>query len=192
MPQLVAFSLLVSILYIGDVLSTRTKSWLPGFVLPSYLLGYWTFFPADIVAIAGFQTPIVIWRSSCLSPIWARCCRCANCGPMENGCGVALGDCGHRRTAFHRGFVGAGLGNRRCWCTTAGGRGGILVDHVTSCGRGRADQPFGAGDPDLCHAGVRRLPAHGHHAEARRKPCCVATAPVTGRGRRINRRSRHQ
>ena len=61
MPQLVAFSLLVSILYIGDVLSTRTKSWLPSVFVCAvlFLLGYWTFFPADIVAIAGFQTPIV-------------------------------------------------------------------------------------------------------------------------------------
>ncbi|WP_323804067.1 hypothetical protein [Sulfitobacter litoralis] len=61
MPQLIAFSLLAAILYIGDVLSTRTKSWLPSVFVCAvlFLLGYWTFFPADIVAIAGFQTPIV-------------------------------------------------------------------------------------------------------------------------------------
>ncbi|MEX3314288.1 hypothetical protein [Sulfitobacter sp. PS-8MA] len=61
MPQLVAFSILAAILYIGDVLSTRTKSWLPSVFVCAvlFLLGYWTFFPKDIVAIAGFQTPIV-------------------------------------------------------------------------------------------------------------------------------------
>lgn len=61
MPQLIAFSLLAAILYIGDVLSTRTKSWLPSVFVCAvlFLVGYWTFFPKDIVAIAGFQTPIV-------------------------------------------------------------------------------------------------------------------------------------
>lgn len=61
MPQLVAFSLLAAILYLGDVVTTRTRSWLPSVFVCAvlFLLGYWTFFPQDIVAIAGFQTPIV-------------------------------------------------------------------------------------------------------------------------------------
>lgn len=61
MPQLLAFSLLAAALYIGDVISTRTRSWLPSVFVCAvlFLLGYWTFFPQDIVQIAGFQTPIV-------------------------------------------------------------------------------------------------------------------------------------
>lgn len=61
MPQLLAFAILALILFIGDAVSTRTKSWLPSVFVCAvlFLLGYWTFFPTDIVALAGFQTPIV-------------------------------------------------------------------------------------------------------------------------------------
>jgi len=61
MPQLLAFSLLALILWIGDVVSTRTRSWLPSVFVCAvlFLVGYWTFFPQDIVQVAGFQTPIV-------------------------------------------------------------------------------------------------------------------------------------
>ena len=61
MPQLLAFSLLALILWIGDVVSTRTRSWLPSVFVCAilFLAGYWTFFPEDIVQTAGFQTPIV-------------------------------------------------------------------------------------------------------------------------------------
>lgn len=61
MPQLLAFAILALILYVGDVVSTRTKSWLPSVFVCAvlFLLGYWTFFPTDIVELAGIQTPIV-------------------------------------------------------------------------------------------------------------------------------------
>lgn len=61
MPQLLAFSIIALILFIGDAISTRTKSWLPSVFVCAilFMLGYWTFFPQDIVALAGFQTPIV-------------------------------------------------------------------------------------------------------------------------------------
>lgn len=61
MPQLLAFSVIALILFVGDAVSTRTKSWLPSVFVCAilFLLGYWTFFPQDIVALAGFQTPIV-------------------------------------------------------------------------------------------------------------------------------------
>ena len=61
MPQLLAFSILALILWIGDVVSTRTRSWLPSVFVCAilFLVGYWTFFPEDIVQVAGFQTPIV-------------------------------------------------------------------------------------------------------------------------------------
>jgi hypothetical protein len=61
MPQLLAFAIIALILAIGDAIATRTKSWLPSVFVCAilFLLGYWTFFPQDIVAVAGFQTPIV-------------------------------------------------------------------------------------------------------------------------------------
>ncbi|TGN67717.1 hypothetical protein E4L95_04005 [Paracoccus liaowanqingii] len=61
MPQLLAFTLLALILWIGDIVSTRARSWLPSVFVCAllFLAGYWTFFPEDIVQTAGFQTPIV-------------------------------------------------------------------------------------------------------------------------------------
>ncbi|RJE81431.1 hypothetical protein [Paracoccus sp. JM45] len=61
MPQLLAFSILAFILWVGDIVSVRTRSWLPSVFICAllFLFGYWTFFPQDIVEIAGFQTPIV-------------------------------------------------------------------------------------------------------------------------------------
>nr|WP_295708285.1 hypothetical protein [uncultured Halomonas sp.] len=61
MPQLAAFAILVFILYIGDVVALRTKSKLPSVFVCAvlFLLGYWTFFPANIVEIAGIPTPVV-------------------------------------------------------------------------------------------------------------------------------------
>lgn len=62
MPQLLAFSIIALILFIGDAVSTRTKSVLPSVFVCAilFLIGYWTFFPKEIVALAGFQTPVVM------------------------------------------------------------------------------------------------------------------------------------
>jgi hypothetical protein len=61
MPQLAAFAILAFILYIGDVAATRSKSKLPSVFICAvlFLLGYWTFFPENIVEIAGIPTPVV-------------------------------------------------------------------------------------------------------------------------------------
>lgn len=61
MPQLAAFALLTLILFVGDVAATRTRSRLPSIFVCAvlFLVGYWTFFPQDIVQVAGFGTPIV-------------------------------------------------------------------------------------------------------------------------------------
>jgi len=61
MPQLAAFALLVFILYIGDVAAVRSKSKLPSVFICAvlFLIGYWTFFPENIVEIAGISTPVV-------------------------------------------------------------------------------------------------------------------------------------
>ncbi|PKG48591.1 MULTISPECIES: hypothetical protein [Halomonadaceae] len=61
MSQLAAFAILAFILYIGDVAALRTKSKLPSVFVCAvlFLIGYWTFFPANIVEIAGIPTPVV-------------------------------------------------------------------------------------------------------------------------------------
>lgn len=61
MPQLAAFAILALILYIGDVVALRTKSKLPSVFICAvlFLIGYWTFFPENIVDIAGIPTPVV-------------------------------------------------------------------------------------------------------------------------------------
>ena len=52
----VCFSLLMVILYIGDVVSIKTKAWIPSVFVCGvlFILGYWTIFPQNIVEVAGF------------------------------------------------------------------------------------------------------------------------------------------
>jgi hypothetical protein len=61
MSLLMAFSIVLIALALGDIISTKTKAFIPSVFVTAllFLFGYWTFFPADIVDIAGFQTPIV-------------------------------------------------------------------------------------------------------------------------------------
>ncbi|MEH7122621.1 hypothetical protein V7122_17850 [Bacillus sp. JJ1532] len=60
MSQMLALVIVVFILYIGDFISTRTKAWIPSVFVSAvlFLIGYWTFFPKDIVPIAGVP-PVV-------------------------------------------------------------------------------------------------------------------------------------
>jgi len=60
MSQMLALVIVVGILYIGDAVSVRTKAWIPSVFISAvlFLIGYWTFFPKDIVAIAGVP-PVV-------------------------------------------------------------------------------------------------------------------------------------
>ncbi|WP_426617466.1 hypothetical protein [Raoultella sp. R2A007] len=62
MPQMVALFLIIFILYMGDVISTRTKAWIPSVFVCAvlFLAGYWTFFPADIISQAGINTPVAL------------------------------------------------------------------------------------------------------------------------------------
>ncbi|WP_091124519.1 hypothetical protein [Gilliamella intestini] len=62
MPQIVALVLLLIILYFGDIVSTRTKAWIPSVFVCAvlFLVGYWTFFPSDIVARAGIPSVVAI------------------------------------------------------------------------------------------------------------------------------------
>ncbi len=55
MSQMLALVILLFILFIGDVVAVRTKAWIPSVFISAilFLIGYWTFFPEDIVSIAG-------------------------------------------------------------------------------------------------------------------------------------------
>ncbi len=61
MSLLMAFSIVLIILAVGDIISTKTKAFIPSVFVAAllFLIGFWTFFPEDIVSLAGFQTPIV-------------------------------------------------------------------------------------------------------------------------------------
>lgn len=60
MSQMLALTILLAILYIGDIVATRTKAWIPSVFVCAilFLIGYWTIFPEDIVSIAGIG-PVV-------------------------------------------------------------------------------------------------------------------------------------
>lgn len=62
MSQMLALLLIVMILYIGDAISVRTKAWIPSVFVCAvlFLIGYWTFFPKDIVSVAGITTPVAV------------------------------------------------------------------------------------------------------------------------------------
>lgn len=55
MSQMLALVIIVFIMFAGDYAAIRTKAWVPSiFVCATlFLIGYWTFFPKDIVSIAG-------------------------------------------------------------------------------------------------------------------------------------------
>ncbi|RHW40368.1 hypothetical protein D1B31_12530 [Neobacillus notoginsengisoli] len=60
MSQMLALVIIVGILLIGDLVAVRTKAWVPSMFVCAvlFLAGYWTFFPKDIVSIAGVP-PVV-------------------------------------------------------------------------------------------------------------------------------------
>jgi len=60
MSQMLALVIIVFILFIGDAVATRTKAWVPSIFVCAvlFLIGYWTFFPKEIVSIAGVP-PVV-------------------------------------------------------------------------------------------------------------------------------------
>lgn len=61
MSLLMAFSVVLVVLAIGDIVSTKTKAFIPSVFVAAllFLFGFWTFFPQDIVDLAGFQKPII-------------------------------------------------------------------------------------------------------------------------------------
>ncbi|WP_432662916.1 hypothetical protein R9X47_20305 [Wukongibacter baidiensis] len=61
MSLLMAFSVVLVILSIGDIVSTKSKAFIPSVFVAAllFLFGFWTFLPQDVVALAGFQKPII-------------------------------------------------------------------------------------------------------------------------------------
>ena len=57
---IVAMLVLCIVYAIGDTIGTLTKAWIPSVFVVAvlFLLGYWTFFPKDIVTLAGFGAPL--------------------------------------------------------------------------------------------------------------------------------------
>jgi MFS family permease len=62
MSQMLALVILMLILFIGDLVAVRTKAWVPSIFVCAvlFLLGYWTFFPQDIVALAGVPPVVAV------------------------------------------------------------------------------------------------------------------------------------
>lgn len=60
MSQMLALVIVILILFAGDIVAVRTKAWVPSVFISAilFLAGYWTFFPKDIVSIAGIP-PVV-------------------------------------------------------------------------------------------------------------------------------------
>lgn len=60
MTLIFAFCVVLGVLSIGDVISAKTKAFVPSVFVAAllFLFGFWTFFPADIVTLAGLGGPI--------------------------------------------------------------------------------------------------------------------------------------
>lgn len=60
MNNIVAFLILAIVYYIGEFVGTKTKAWIPSVFVTAtlFLIGYWTFFPKDIVVLAGMGPPL--------------------------------------------------------------------------------------------------------------------------------------
>lgn len=60
MDSITAFLILAALYFTGEFIGTKTKAWVPSvFVIASFFLfGYWTFFPKNIVELAGLGAPL--------------------------------------------------------------------------------------------------------------------------------------
>jgi hypothetical protein len=56
-----AFSIVLAILMIGEIVSTKTKAFIPSVFVSAvlFLIGFWTILPADLVTQSSFATPVV-------------------------------------------------------------------------------------------------------------------------------------
>jgi hypothetical protein len=62
MSQMLALVIVVFILLVGDFVAVRTKAWIPSMFISAvlFLIGYWTFFPKEIVALAGVPSAVAV------------------------------------------------------------------------------------------------------------------------------------
>ncbi|HAQ06822.1 MAG TPA: hypothetical protein DCR24_04570 [Bacillus bacterium] len=62
MSQMLALVIVVFILLVGDFVAVRTKAWVPSMFISAilFLVGYWTFFPKEIVALAGVPSVVAV------------------------------------------------------------------------------------------------------------------------------------
>lgn len=60
MNNILALFTIAVVYYIGEFVGTKTKAWIPSVFVTAilFLIGYWTFFPNDIVVIAGLGAPL--------------------------------------------------------------------------------------------------------------------------------------
>ncbi|MCG1012046.1 hypothetical protein JT739_05455 [Tepidanaerobacter sp. GT38] len=60
MSNIVAFLVLAVVYYAGEFVGTKSKAWIPSCFVTAclFLIGYWTFFPKDIVELAGLGAPL--------------------------------------------------------------------------------------------------------------------------------------
>ncbi|MED3572005.1 hypothetical protein [Cytobacillus praedii] len=62
MSQMLAFVIVVFALLVGDFVAVRTKAWIPSMFVTGiiFLIGYWTFFPKEIVALSGVPSVVAV------------------------------------------------------------------------------------------------------------------------------------
>lgn len=62
MSLIVAFIIVAGVMAIGDVISTKTKAFIPSVFVAAvlFLIGFWTFLPKDIINIAGIGMGLVL------------------------------------------------------------------------------------------------------------------------------------
>lgn len=62
LSQMLALVIVVFILLVGDLVAVRTKAWIPSMFISAvlFLIGYWTFFPKEIVALAGVPSAVAV------------------------------------------------------------------------------------------------------------------------------------
>jgi len=62
MSLIVAFILIAGAMAIGDIISTKTKAFVPSVFVAAvlFLVVFWTFFPKDIINLAGIPIGLVL------------------------------------------------------------------------------------------------------------------------------------
>lgn len=61
MENLLFFCFVMAAMFIGEWISTRTKSWIPSIFVTAliFLIGFWTVLPKDLIAKASYSTPFI-------------------------------------------------------------------------------------------------------------------------------------